>query len=153
MNFPSNRLSSSDGDPPCESVKVLHSRRTELKQRLQERHVQRRGEMRREKLVAMRNSGGRPSDGEDDASCGISPDRLPHPPMNAAEVDMVPFAGNEWCDFGNQFRVDVSEPAVMEYLLQLEQEIRQEQLVAMYEQAHNQNDNNDLEEYFKHLTS
>lgn len=169
---PSGLSSSGYSRPPsCESVKALHSRREELKQRLHEKHMQRRGELRRDILDAARNSGGRASDLEEEMNYGPTPERVEHvaqpqsqpPPLNPGVTtsgavggvgpDMVLFGGSEWSEFGHEYRVDVSEPAVMEYLLQLEQEIRQEQLVAMYEQAHNCAVNGELEEYYNYLMS
>ncbi|EAN99681.1 hypothetical protein TcCL_ESM01903 [Trypanosoma cruzi] len=101
------------------SVKLLHSKRLEIKQRMLQRNEARRSQLRHAELDSCRaqsTEGGDP------------------------EKDAYEFIGRE-------FHCDVGDPAVLDLLLSIEEEIRNEQLVSLYEESQNE----DWEKYFQHL--
>lgn len=55
----------------------------------------------------------------------------------------------DWSDIGNEFGVNIHDSDVMECLLALEDEIRQEQLFLFYDQTNG----NEWEDYYNSLTS
>lgn len=100
------------------------ARREELKGRLTERYIGKQKESRRTRLQEVRRETG---DG-----CHTSV-----------------FRDDEWASFGAEAGLDITDPNTVEYLLQLEEEIRREQCFELYEVTHTE----DLEEYYLSLTS
>ncbi|ORC91963.1 uncharacterized protein TM35_000041770 [Trypanosoma theileri] len=106
------------------SVKVLHSRRHEIKQRLLQRNLVKRDELRQSMLGGCREQ----STNTNGSSIPVS--------------DAYAFIEAE-------FQCDVNDPHVLDLLLAVEEEIRNEQLLALYEE----NQDEDWEAYYKSLAN
>ncbi|CCW64392.1 unnamed protein product [Phytomonas sp. EM1] len=132
----------------CESVKVLHVQRSAIRKRILEKQKQRQQATRHTYLNAARSSG----ENTNSEFGLVSSNQCENEEDKCRLSSGVPLNGDDWTTFGEEFGLDVRDPVVIEYLLALEEEIRQEQLFEMYESSHSQNQN-EWEEYYKSLTS
>lgn len=147
-----------------QSVKAVHVNRDRIKERIQEKHRQQRRQVREGRLSGLREADGSAERGETAwGASGAHSDSNQHygavGSSGAHAQDAVPCynpdgslllpAVQDWSDIGNEFGVNIHDVDVMEYLLALEDEIRQEQLFQFYDQANG----NEWEEYYRSLMS
>ncbi|CAM43703.1 conserved hypothetical protein [Leishmania braziliensis MHOM/BR/75/M2904] len=144
-----------------QGVKAMHINRDRIKERIQEKHREQRQRVRDSRLGGLR----RAESGEtsDHAWCAgtreaavtghseveSSTTRAPDTTLcyNSDEI-LTTSAVQDWSDIGHEFGVNIHDADVMEYLLGLEEEIRQEQFFQFYDQTNS----NEWEEYFCYLT-
>lgn len=136
-------------------VKAIIINRERIKERMQQRQLFHQQQTRRSQLSAVREMDeGRQSGQIDDASS--STNRFDTSPSlvdsagqgrTSGESDHVAPEWNDWKDIGSEFGVDVYDAEVWECLLALEEEIRQEQLFQLYDQANG----NEWDEYYRSL--
>lgn len=112
----------------CQSVKALHHRREEIKQRMREKQRQRQRVYRQQCLGNVRDHHGAPATSSYTTPCV-----------------------EDWASLEEEIGFNIQEAEVMGYLLAIEEEIRQEQHVAQYEQCYESN--GDWEEYLRTLMS
>ncbi|KEG11000.1 hypothetical protein DQ04_03071060 [Trypanosoma grayi] len=103
------------------SVKALHAMRSEIKVRMLQRNVVNRTRLRQTELSNCRK------ESDENSRSEVS--------------DAYAFVGAE-------FQCDVCDPAVQDFLLALEEEIRNEQLVSLFDESQEA----DWEAYYSHLT-
>ncbi|CBH14472.1 hypothetical protein, conserved [Trypanosoma brucei gambiense DAL972] len=102
-------------------VKALYSRRQEIKERMMHYNAACRRDMRLSDLRLRREESDKP----------VQP------------------TANEYAFIGSEFECDLTDPSVVDLLVELENEIRNEQMIELYEEAQNQ----DWEAYYFHLCS
>lgn len=145
-------------------VKAIEVNRARIKERIQEKHRQQSQQVRQGRLSALRNadSSGRSSTDEaaswsnTNASTGqlaCSSFGACAPPMPLATsmgcgAPQVPLV-EDWSDIGHEFGVNILDRDVMECLLAIEDEIRQEQLFHFYDETNGC----EWEEYYNSLTT
>ncbi|GET93012.1 hypothetical protein, conserved [Leishmania tarentolae] len=144
-----------------QGVKAMQMNRDRIKERIQEKHRLQRQWVRGSRLSGLRNEDDKETSGdatgadilwaagrdhqEVDPSCTRAPSSvLCCSPDNTLTVPAV----QDWSDIGHEFGVNIQDADVMEYLLTLEDEIRQEQLFQLYDQTNG----NEWEDYFRSLT-
>ncbi|KAK7200920.1 hypothetical protein NESM_000150900 [Novymonas esmeraldas] len=145
-----------------QGVKSVHVHRDRIKERIQEKHRQQRQQVRETRLSGLREAdGGAGARDSWAAGCaggpaatagcsetGPSPAHAPDE-LVCYNVDgsvLVP-AVQDWSDIGHEFGVNIHDANVMECLMALEEEIRQEQLFHFYDQTNG----NEWEDYFHSL--
>ncbi|RNF11444.1 hypothetical protein TraAM80_00890 [Trypanosoma rangeli] len=101
------------------SVKLLHSKRHEIKQRMLQQNVLQRNRLRQAELGECRAGSTEDNGSVKDAYVAIS----------------------------KEFQCDVGDPAVMELLLDIEEEIRNELLMSLFEESQDE----DWEAYYNYL--
>ncbi|KAH9601535.1 hypothetical protein LSM04_003499 [Trypanosoma melophagium] len=106
------------------SVKALHSRRLEIKKRLIERNLVKRDELRQAMLSGCR-------------------DQFTNTNWNRIQVS------DAYALIGEEFNCDLSDPHVLDLLLAVEEEIKNEELLALFEDKQNE----DWEAYYKSLAN
>lgn len=146
-------------------VKAIHINRARIKERIQAKHRQQSEQVRQGRLSEMREaSAGCSSSNEEQTQwltsvshphCSLSGMCSAEPPsssnmrvVNADGTPVLPVV-QDWSDIGREFGVNVLDTDVMEYLLALEDEIRQEQLFQFYDQTNG----SEWEEYYRSLSS
>ncbi|KAL7702060.1 phosphatidylcholine:ceramide cholinephosphotransferase 2 [Lotmaria passim] len=162
----------SSSSPPDrhESVKAVHLNRDRIKERIQEKHRQQSRLVRQERLSSLRESdqGGLSPSGSlrqqhpppwpssapvncspTGAGSMLAPSSSPQGLCFGARGTLVMPVVQDWSDIGNEFGVNIHDSDVMECLLALEDEIRQEQLFLFYDQTNG----NEWEDYYNSLTS
>ncbi|KPI90718.1 hypothetical protein ABL78_0154 [Leptomonas seymouri] len=147
-----------------QGVKAIQINRARIKERIQEKHRQQNQQVRQGRLSALR---------EADGSAVLSSDHLQDQRYTSAHgesssagtvltLDSVSGAlcfnvdgtlvmpvVRDWSDIGHEFGVNIHDTDVMECLLALEDEIRQEQLFQFYDQTNG----NEWDEYYHSLIS
>ncbi|KAG5466540.1 hypothetical protein LSCM4_01692 [Leishmania orientalis] len=144
-----------------QGVKAMQMNRDRIKERIHEKHQQQRQQERESRLSGLREVDGDETSGNawsagilgDDvashAEVVSSSTRAPesaqcYSPDRTLTVPSV----QDWSDIGHEFGVNIDDVDVMEYLLALEEEIRQEQFFQFYDQTNG----NEWEDYFRSLT-
>jgi hypothetical protein len=148
-----------------QSVKAIQINRARIKERIQEKHRQQSQQVRQGRLRGLREADdghGLPSDvyqqqQQKQLRPSCTPNRMA-PTLSSSSSSglcfnsdgtvMVPVV-QDWSDIGHEFGVDISDVDVMQCLLALEDEIRQEQLFMFYDQIND----NEWDEYYHSLTS
>ncbi|RNF26326.1 uncharacterized protein Tco025E_01493 [Trypanosoma conorhini] len=102
------------------SVKLLHAKRHEIKQRMLQHNVLQRNRLRQAELGECRAGSTENS-------------------VSAREA--------AYAAVGKEFQCDVGDPAVMDVLLDIEEEIRNEQLMSLFDEGQDE----DWEAYYRYL--
>nr|CCC92948.1 conserved hypothetical protein [Trypanosoma congolense IL3000] len=101
-------------------VKVLNSRRQEIKERMMHHNASSRRDLRGISLCRLRGQTG----------------------------EAVRPVADEYAFIGSEFRCDLNDPSVIDLLIQIENEIKTEQIIEMYEASHEE----DWEAHYLHLS-
>ncbi|KAG5467070.1 hypothetical protein LSCM1_01251 [Leishmania martiniquensis] len=143
-----------------QSVKAMHMNRDRIKERIHEKHEQQRQRARDGRLSALRKLD--VDETPENAWCAgaceaavtshpeacSSSTHVPDSPQRYSHDGTVTVpAVQDWSDIGHEFGVNIDDADVMEYLLALEEEIRQEQYFQFYDQTNG----NEWEDYFRSL--
>lgn len=144
-----------------QGVKAMQMNRDRIKERIQEKHQLQRQRVRDSRLSGLRKAevGETCGDGTGagirwasvtgHGEVGSSSAHVPDTALccNPDGTLTLP-AVQDWSDIGHEFGVNIHDADVMEYLLALEEEIRQEQFFQFYDQTNG----NEWEDYFRSLT-
>lgn len=64
-----------------------------------------------------------------------------------------PFSTEEWGDFLKEVGCDVKTPEILAYLIELEEEIRNDMFFELYDSSHREDFDNSVNEYYSYLAS
>lgn len=156
-----------------QGVKAIQINRARIKERIQEKHRQQSQQVRQSRLSGLREADDDNDRNVDEqegqqfrgqwtasahatasptgmlptltSSCTPASSGLCFGPDGTVMMPVV----QDWSDIGHEFGVNILDADVMECLLALEEEIRQEQLFSFYDQTNG----NEWEEYYNSLNS